>query len=82
MRLPIPQTIRYLVQPDGSIQITGNEYGYDAIAGAGYSDCPATVVFRPGGIGVGGFDFFDCVFGEVQYDTEVVRFGSIDLTLY
>ncbi|MBA3544646.1 MAG: hypothetical protein H0T83_09450 [Chthoniobacterales bacterium] len=70
------------LNPDGSITVTGNEYGYDALGGVGYSDCPATLTLRAGGVNVGGFDFADCVFGEGQYDTEVVRVGSIDITLY
>src|SRR4051794_15881001 len=36
------------VKADGSIQVTGNEYGY--FDGAGYTDCPAIVSFRAGGI--------------------------------
>ena len=76
------QATNATVNPDGSVRITGTEYGYDAIGGAGYNDCPATVVFRPGGPGVGGFDFVDCVFPEGLFDTERVLVGSIDITQY
>lgn len=69
------------LNPDGSIKITGNEYGYDVLGGVGYSECPATVTFRAGGVKTGGFDFSDCVFPEGQFDTEVVRVGSIAITL-
>jgi hypothetical protein len=62
---------------DGSVTLTGMEYGYDAVAGAGYADCPASVTLRAGGVGVGGFDFRDCVMGPGQFDTELIRFGSI-----
>jgi hypothetical protein len=64
---------------DGRIKVTGMEYGYDAVAGAGYADCPFYVVFREGGPGEGGFDFSDCVFGPGQFDTEVVLFGRINI---
>ncbi len=35
--------------PDGSIKLTGKEYGYDVLAGTGYTDCPANVVLRAAG---------------------------------
>jgi hypothetical protein len=72
------QVTNWSRRPDGGIQLTGNEYGYDAVAGMGYTDCPATIVMRSGPVGIGGFDFSDCVFPEGKYDTEVVRYGSID----
>jgi hypothetical protein len=63
---------------DGSIELAGMEYGYDAVAGVGYADCPATLVMRRGPAGIGGFDFSDCVFPEGKYDTEVILYGFID----
>jgi len=72
------QVTNWSRHPDGSIELTGNEYGFDAVAGTGYTDCPATIVMRSGPVGIGGFDFSDCVFPEGKYDTEIVRFGSID----
>ena len=68
------------LQADGSIKVTGTEYGYDPVAGSGFTGT-GTVVFRAGGPGVGGFDFADEVFPPGYYDTEIVRFGSIDITL-
>jgi len=67
------------VNADGSVTITGMEYGYDTVMG-GYSDCPFSVTFRAGGAGVGGFDFFDCAFPAGLYDTEVVRVGSVQIS--
>jgi hypothetical protein len=69
----------WTLRSDGSVKVTGNEYGYDGVAMTGFTDCPAKVVFRAGGKGVGGFDFRDCVFAEGQFDTEIVRFGSIEI---
>lgn len=65
---------------DGSVTITGMEYGYDTAAG-GYKDCSFTVTLRAGGPGAGGFDFADCVFPEGKFDTEVIRFGAIEIRL-
>jgi hypothetical protein len=62
---------------DGSVTLTGMEYGYDVVAGAGYANCTASLTLRAGGAKVGGFDFTDCVFGPGQFDTELIRFGSI-----
>jgi hypothetical protein len=70
---------RWEFRSDGSVKVFGNEYGYDVVGGAGFTDCPAWVVFRAGGKGVGGFDFKDCVFPQGTFDTEVVRFGRIDI---
>lgn len=76
------QATNATINSDGSVRITGNEYGYDAIAGVGYTDCPATIVFRGGGVGIGGFDFDDCVIPEGLFDTERVQVGSINITQY
>jgi hypothetical protein len=65
----------WTLRSDGSVKVTGKEYGYDV---AGFTG-EGWVVFRAGGKGVGGFDFRDDVFGPGQFDTEVVRFGRIDL---
>lgn len=63
---------------DGSVVITGIEYGFDV---AGFMST-GTVVLRADGVGVGGFDYRDQsgFFGPGQYDTEVVRVGSIKVT--
>jgi hypothetical protein len=67
------------VNADGSVTVTGLEYGYDTTIG-GYSNCPFSVTFRAGGPGVGGFDFSDCVFPTGMYDTEIIRVGSIQIS--
>ena len=67
------------VNSNGSVSLYGTEYGWDNVAMSGYNGCNCSVVLRPGGPGKGGFDFRDCVFGPGQYDTEVVRFGAINL---
>ena len=61
---------------DGSITVSGMMYGITADVAEIITDCPTSVVFRAGGPGVGGFDFYFCAFPEGIYDTEVVRNGS------
>jgi hypothetical protein len=69
---------RWELRSDGSVKVFGQEYGYDTAAG-GFEQCPAWVVFRAGGKDVGGFDFKDCALPAGTFDTEVVRFGRIEL---
>ena len=71
----------WVANEDGSINVTGPMYGIFADTYDTVTDCNTIITFRAGGPGVGGFDVdFTCLFPEGMYDTEVVKFGRVQIT--
>jgi hypothetical protein len=71
------QVTNATVNADGSVTVTGLGYGYIVGVG-GFENDSFFATFRPGGPQVGGFDFADANFPAGFYDTEAVRYGSIN----